>query len=389
MKMMGRFCTFVACFLIFVFLLISDALALKVEVQSEGQIVICRDGNREAYRLLDYYEGEEFHAAFPRNEAWVFDRVRWALSQAEGFHSELIKALYADLKEMPNQINYVLKDEVTLPIEGLRSSGLPLSCRLEKVLFRNSGENQKFSIESNLWQRLSADDQAGVIINGLLTEFFQNSGTQVDHSKIRALVRLWSQGAGRGARGLSHYVSSLRGLESLIPTVTLAGVDYAVDSNNSIRVYNNGQVESGLMAPSEKSYIYKSQRGFDIDLNGKRGPVRLSFHATGVLRDALLKSETVEIPVQGRKLKFKYEVSFHPNGQIQRGFFLSEYGLQLHMKDGRIRRFRNMEYHLGVFDETGRLVSARRLSNMNSLPEDFRGPNSLRKSQTKVTRQQF
>lgn len=389
MKMMGRVFTFVAGFLIFLFISISDAQALKVDVQSEGQIVICRDGNREAYRLLDYYEGEEFHTAFPKHEAWVFDRVRWALSQAEGFHSELIKALYADLKEMPSQVNYISKSEATSPNEGLRSSGLPLSCRLEKVLFRNSGENQKFSIESHLWQRLSADDQAGVIINGLLTEFFQNRGIQVDHSKLRALVRLWSQGAGQGVRGLSYYVSSLRGLESLIPTVTLAGVDYSVDSNNSIRVYNNGQVESGLTAPSEKSYIYKSQNGFDIDLSGKRGPVKLSFHTTGVPRDALLKSETVEIPVQGKKLKFKYEVSFHPNGQIQRGFFLSEYGLQLHMKDGRIRRFRSMEYHLGIFDETGRLVSARRLSNMNNLPEDFRGPNALPKGQTKATRQQF
>ncbi|MBK9038560.1 MAG: hypothetical protein IPL83_05245 [Bdellovibrionales bacterium] len=389
MKMIGRDFTFVAGFLIFLFIFISDAQALKVDVQSEGQIVICRDGNREVYRLLDYYEGEEFHAAFPKHEAWVFDRVRWALSQAESFHSELIRALYADLKEMPSRVNYISKGEATSPNEGLRASGLPLSCRLAKVLFRNSGENQKFSIESHLWQRLSTDDQAGVIFNGLLTEFFQNRGTQVDHSKIRTLVRLWSQGAGRGVRGLSYYVSSLRGLESLIPTVTLAGVDYSVDSNNSIRVYNNGQVESGLMAPSEKSYIYKSQNGFDIDLSGKRGPVKLSFHTTGVPRDALLKSETVEIPVQGKKLKFKYEVSFHPNGQIQRGFFLSEYGLQLHMKDGRIRRFRSMEYHLGLFDEAGRLVSARRLSNMNNLPEDFKGPNALPRSQTKATRQQF
>ncbi|MBK7842303.1 MAG: hypothetical protein IPJ71_01205 [Bdellovibrionales bacterium] len=389
MKMMGRIFTFVAGFLIFLFVFLCDAQALKVDVQSEGQIVICRDGNRESYRLLDYYEGEEFQSAFPKHEAWVFDKVRWALSQAESFHSDLIKTLYAALKEMPSQLKYISKGETTSPNEGLRSSGLPLNCRLEKALFRNSGENIKYSIESNLWQKLSADDQAGVIMNGLLTEFFQNKGIQVDQSKLRVLVRLWSQGAGR-VRGVSYYVSSLRGLESLIPTVTLAGVDYSVDSNNSIRVYNNGQVESGLMASSENSYIYKSQNGFDIDLSGKRGPVKLSFHTTGVPRDALLKSETVEIPVQGKRLKFKYEVSFHPNGQIQRGFFLSEYGLQLHMKDGRIRRFKSMEYHLGIFDEAGRLVSARRLSNMNKLPEDFKGPNAaLLKSQTKSARPQY
>ena len=240
----------------------------------------------------------------------------------------------------------------------------PLSCRAVKALFRSAAAEKRFAIRQDVWDQLAVDDQAGMIFHALLADYFQERGKSVDYSQVRALVRLWSQG-GPSDMGLSRYVYGLRGLETLLGEIRLNGLEYRLDSANPLRVHDNGQVAQGTMAGKDKAYTYESDKGFALEISSKRGPVELTFHPTGVPRRALLQDEIVEIPVQGRKLKFKYEISFHPNGQVKRGFFLSEYGLFLKMADGRFRRFKNMEYHMGLFDEEGRLISARRLSNVN------------------------
>ncbi|MCB0386231.1 MAG: hypothetical protein KDD43_12635, partial [Bdellovibrionales bacterium] len=317
------------------------AKALKIDVSSEGHVVICAEGDRESTRLLDYFEGERFQPQFPRHEKYVYDKVRWALSRIEDNHPRLAQELSVRLKAMPEQVKFITGSDLNNG-GGARPSGLPLSCRAVKALFRSAAADKKFVIQKDIWGQLPADDQAGMIFHGLLADYYQGQGASVDFSQIRSLVRLWSQG-GPADVGLSRYVYGLRGLEALIGNIRLNGLDYRLDPANPLRVHENGQVAQGTMAGEDKAYTYKSDQGFALEISSKRGPVQLTFHPTGVPRRALLQDEIVEIPVQGRKLKFKYEISFHPNGQVKRGFFLSEYGLFLKMADGRYRRFRNME----------------------------------------------
>ena len=340
-----------------------SANALQVEVGSEGHVVVCQDGQRQTTRLLDYFEGQRFKPLFPRHENYVYDKVRWSLTRVKSQHPELSKELLTQLKQMPNQVRFISGKGLGLG-EGTRPRGLPLNCRSVKALFRSSGGNKKFTIRKDLWEKLPLEDQAGLVFHGLVADHFQEQGQVMDYAKVRAMVRLWSQG-GPSSMGLSRYVYGLRGLEGLVKTVKINDLAYRLDPANPLRVYDNGQVAQGTMAADDKAFTYKAQQGFDLQISSKRGPVKLSFHETGVPRRALLQNEVVEIPVQGKKLKFKYEVSFHPNGQVERGFFLSQYGMWLKMSDGRFRRFKSMEYHMGLFDEDGRLISARRLSNVN------------------------
>ena len=342
---------------------VPTAQALQVEVGSDGHLVVCQEGKQEVVRLLDYFEGQRFRPLFPRHENYIYDKVRWSISQIEKQHPQLARELLAKLKGMPNQVRYISGKDLGSG-QGAKPRGLPLNCRSVKAMFRSAGADKKFTVRKDLFEKLPVADQAGLIFHGLLADYFQDQDRIVDYGKIRALVRLWSQGGPR-SMGLSRYVIGLRGLEGLVKKIELNGLAYGLDPNNPLRVYDNGQVAKGTMAADNKSFTYKAEQGFKLQISSKRGPVKLSFHETGVPRRALLQNEVVEIPIQGKKLKFKYEVSFHPNGQVERGFFLSQYGMWLKMADGRFRRFKSMEYHMGLFDEEGRLISARRLRNIN------------------------
>ncbi|MCC7405107.1 MAG: hypothetical protein IT288_11975 [Bdellovibrionales bacterium] len=340
-----------------------SAFGLKVEVSSEGYVVTCSESGKASTRLLDFFEGERFQSQFPRHESYVYDKVRWSLSRIEPFHPKLSGQLAEVLKTMPSQVVFISGEGIGAD-ETARPAGLPLSCQVSKAVFRSASTDKKFSIRKDLWDRLAMDDQAGLIFHALLADHFQSQGAKLDIAQVRSLVRLWSQG-GPSEIGMARYVYALRGLESLLGEIRLNGMDYRLDAAHPLSVYDNGQVAQGTMSNGESTFTYKAEQGYELQLTSKRGPVQLSFHPTGVPRRALLQEEVVEIPIQGRKLKFKYEVAFHPNGQVQQGYFLSEYGLFLRMADGRLRRFKNMEYHMGIFDEAGNLISARRLSNAN------------------------
>lgn len=339
--------------------------ALTVNSQADGQVVVCGNSGSEQYRSLAFYEGENFQSAFPNNEPWVFDKVRWALSQVEKFHPNLIKGLKVQLELMAGQFKAVKKDE-DLEISGNGWGGLPINCHLAKAVFRLSGDNSLVGMNEKLWKHLAAQDQAGLILEALVVREVDLQHLDLPRQQLRSLVRSWSQG-GAQVLGIDRYVRDLQGSEKLISSITIKGVDYRLDPNYPLQVYPNGQVAKGTLADAVNSYVYKSENGFSLEIGSQRGPIQLQFHSTGVPRSALLKSEVVEIPIQGRKLKFRHEVSFYPNGQVKRGFFMSEFGLRLRMSDGRFRRFKRMEYHLGIFDSSGNLLSARRLSHLHDL----------------------
>ncbi|MCB0362645.1 MAG: hypothetical protein KDD35_07980, partial [Bdellovibrionales bacterium] len=339
------------------------ANALKIEIQSEGQVLVCLEGNKKNVRLFDFYEevGRNHQVVFPGNENWAFDKARWAFSQVESYHPELVESLMKKIRLMPGQIVYRELTEISGK-EVSHAFGLPKGCRLEKAFYLKLGGEPKYVVREDLWNKMSTDDQAGLILGGLLSEEFMGKTPKLNYGHIRSLVRLWS-GGGPKIIGLSRYVNSLEPISELLSQIRIDDVDYRISSDHPLTVYENGKVKSGVLAENGARYLYKSLNGFSLEIGNKRGPVKIDFHATGVPREALLRSEVVEIPIQGKKLKFKHEVSFYPSGMVKRGFFLSEYGLVLAMSQGRFRRFNKMEYYLGFFDQNGKLLSARRLSN--------------------------
>jgi hypothetical protein len=349
--------------LVFCLMLTQGALAANISLESEGQVAICRSGSVTTAHLLDYLERQISEPSFPRHENRVFDKVRWAVTRMQSYHPQLVENLLADLKTLPTKLRFLSQKEVSSE-NGIHIGGLPSNCKSQKTLFRTSGVDQSFSVVKWIWDKMPASHRAGLILHGLMAQQLEKMGRSYRYGQLRHLVSMWSQG-GPLSLGLSRYVSGLEGLEKTLQVIRISDVSYRLDGSRPLRVHDNGQVAEGTTVDSHSRFVYRSDQGYQLEIASKRGPVQLAFHSTGVPREALLKTDVVEIPVQGKKLKFKYEVSFYPNGKVRRGFFLSEYGLLLKRADGRWRRFKDMEYHMGVFDEEGRLISSRRMSNIN------------------------
>jgi hypothetical protein len=144
------------------------------EAGNGGNVVVCRDGEGviESVELLDYYEGRELssklHPALGPNSLTQIEKARYALqrlrrldgARADGYQASAEK-FFAEAAFVKNQILPDTKDYGYVP--------LPANCKIEQIAVQHTVvDGKRYHINQDLWNLLTADHQAGLILHEVI-----------------------------------------------------------------------------------------------------------------------------------------------------------------------------------------------------------------------------
>lgn len=163
--------------ILFIFLLSFNLYAGNGnEVGNGGDGLICKDKKIE---LFDFYEARQlkkYNIKFPKGNDWfqIGNKVIKRLEKTN-------KPLYKQYKKILSKIHLRLEFIQNAHFRDIKDSfeiAIPEGCKLEQLAIQqdNSKGNRKVFISQKLWEKLSIEQKAGLVVHEIIYEHFVNLG---------------------------------------------------------------------------------------------------------------------------------------------------------------------------------------------------------------------
>ncbi|MFV8259309.1 hypothetical protein ACNQKP_16000 [Bdellovibrio bacteriovorus] len=315
-------------------------------VGNGGNVISCGD----SLRLLDYYEGEEQRRILPElgPEHMSFQqKVYYVLHRLEDVNPTRARMYKKWFRTFDEETQWFIVGKF-LPIRDSGVVIIPEDCNIQQVAIQRPTPlimpgDRRYVIDLRLFEKLSEDDKAGLILHELIYREAIELGTasspgvryfnqvissylmkSFDSRTMLDLVR---------TAGLKHvdYHGFAVGLEAAqyhddgsIRTATVWGGSLHGQNitGKYVNFYPNGKIES---------FLYTSADAYTFNLNGQTFPIGhdgslsrmilLKFHDNGNLMSVSIKNKTPFI-LNGKQVllsNLNGAVTFWPNGQLHTG----------------------------------------------------------------------
>lgn len=294
-----------------------------------GDAVVCRDANKKiiSTELLDYYEGRVLRdMTFDLGAQTLSyqDKLELAMTRLERI-SPLRAALYrADIASFISNTKF-LSGNTLVPIPDAEPISYPDGCAIEQLAVQKTPEfpgDKLFTIDQDLWDQLSSDSRAGLILHEIIYKEALTYGHE-NSVYVRYLNSLLASPSGIGQIQTQKQVYDLMLLIHFSVTdfygVRFAlsgepgsaeGLAFDTDRLNETHFTPAGHFLSGstVAFPGVDSVTLQSQKMTVDDL--------VSFFEDGSIAELHFLGKFVNHPGGGIFLK---NVAFYPDGKMKIG----------------------------------------------------------------------
>jgi hypothetical protein len=192
-----------------VLLLISFSIpALAGQDGNGGDVIDC--GPDKPVRLLDYVEAEQKGMGIdlgPQSLS-VEEKIEYALSRIEAIDLSLHRVLLG-LSNRFNMEARFLNGVVLRDVPDSLHLAVPKGCEIKQVAIQvqpRFKEDKWYTVQKELWDRMSNRDKAGLIIHETLLRYFRTPENSIPHRYINARL----SGKGFGDMSLDDYQKLIR-----------------------------------------------------------------------------------------------------------------------------------------------------------------------------------
>ncbi|WP_413943638.1 hypothetical protein [Bdellovibrio sp. HCB-162] len=249
------------------FVLSSVALANNwYDRGNAGFAILCAGGVKA--QTLDLYEVSERHGlvASYSNKSSAVEKAVDLLSRLNSLDPARAKMYRLWAQDFMGSATFVAaaNEFVKTPDAGLVT--LPTDCKLEQAVFQRNPSilnKSRYIVNSTLWNKLDADNQAALIVHEVIYREFMNSlAFEVTSERIRAF-NSFIHADGLKTLSAQEYLAFLQELhftnyEYKGLNLALGYTDTKGAWNNSILVFENGNVVRASLSgrhPFERSYF--------------------------------------------------------------------------------------------------------------------------------------
>jgi hypothetical protein len=177
------------------------ALASGRGAGNGGDVMTCRDaaGAITRIELLDYFEARTAGTPLAMGDPSlsVSQKIEIALQRLQRFGARRVEQYRATAIEFLNSAEFV-RGMTLIDIPDERGAVIPAGCKLEQIAIQRTRlllpSDRRLTINADLWDLLSSDEKAGLILHELLYgEALQVANGSIAHTpSIRALTGLFS-----------------------------------------------------------------------------------------------------------------------------------------------------------------------------------------------------
>lgn len=257
-------------------------------VGNGGDVLVCKspDSTLPTIELLDYYEARNFLGIQPNlgaTELPVSAKVELVLARLSQLDPAQAQMYSAFAKAFHEEARFV-RGITLVDVPDSQHIVVPGQCEIHQLVVQQRPlfpEDRRYTVNQDLWEKMSADQQAGVILHEVIyrraIELKQTNskGVRYFNGKLAALDF-----------GASHSASSYQELQRRIgfDRVTIHGADY---SSVGLEFYQDGTIKSAkplqpVAVPiGEALQKIHGQVEFYPDQSLKGGKVLEPFRAAG------------------------------------------------------------------------------------------------------------
>lgn len=331
-------------------------------VGNGGNAVVCKEPGTGIFRsaeLLDYYEARILRNLSIKmdSERDEVERAAKAVSRLKHLDANKVEQWTKRIREFKSQASFV--SGVTLTsIPDANPVAIPNGCELQQAAIRRAvvydGEST-FLVNKDIWEKLSDDDKAGLILHEVIYEDHAQIGEKTSNSARFLNATLASDDIAKWNAG--RYVTFLSKLNSKNETFEWQGLMLLLIETN---VDKEGHVDSRIPL-GEWSYG-RCDSEFYLDVAKKQRRIScnsvISFFPNGsVLLANFYGNEEFKVKDGVALISYGSDVFFHPNGRIQKALLLPSDPQTFVRRDGSKAQCGGWKAPPAVFDGDGYLIS--------------------------------
>lgn len=194
--------------LVFAALCVFSLRGLAVdEIGNGGDAVVCRDGSGEIRfaQTLDLYEAHRKHKLkvdLGDNSLNETQKALLALSRFEALDPGKAKDLADRVATFFDNVSFTDLDSKLPDIDDTGESELPGHCNLEQLAIQQkplTSKDKLFKINQSLWNQLSADDRAALILHEAIFEMGIRLGHKISYRSRYLTAHLISDALPKGS----------------------------------------------------------------------------------------------------------------------------------------------------------------------------------------------
>jgi hypothetical protein len=257
-----------------VLLLSPLALASGRGAGNGGDVIVCRSGAGAITRieLLDYFEARTAGMTLSMGapDLSIEQKLELAMQRLLRFGARRVEQYRASAAEFLSSAEFV-RGKALIDIPDERVAVIPAGCQLEQIAIQRTRlllpTDRRLTINADLWDLLSTDDKAGLILH----ELFYGEALQIAHGRIahtpsvRALTGLFS----------SPQAESLS-LQEATDRFSAAGIAWlgwneaelmlfsADGTSTSPEFYPNGNLKKARFAPQHAPFWHRVNSEIDL-----------------------------------------------------------------------------------------------------------------------------
>lgn len=279
-------------------------------VGNGGNVLTCQNQQGVSYQMLDLYEGHTrgFEADFGSASKTYDQKVIYVLNRLAKINPSRAQQYSQWYKDFFKETQFITDDKF-VPIPDSGPLVIPKNCDIKQIAVQRPDDqilpgDFRYVIDLNLWNHLSTDSQASLILHEIIYREAITMG-QVSSPKVRYFNEMIA----------SKQIATLQSKEllALIRTVSFQSLDYFGYTVSLVRAkfFDTGELSCTLGAGG----FFVSQNS-QIDISNRV----LCFHRNGQLKDIVIYGDdrlTVKVGQQFFNLANDYGfLSFYDNGAV-------------------------------------------------------------------------